>query len=221
MSSRHWGSFSRTALSVAVAIVAAAPAMAQNTTAAIGGRITGADGKPLAGAAVNIVHRESGSASNLVTDAEGRYSVRGLRVGGPYTITVTKGADKDTRNDVYLQLAESLNLDIALGANVLETVVTTGASASKFNSATMGAGTNIGRQELDAYASINRSLQDYARTDPRLSQTDKDRGEISAAGQNSRYNAITVDGVRISDTFGLEANGLPTIKCRSMSRTMT
>ena len=49
MSSRHWTDFSRTALSVAVAIVAAAPAMAQNTTSAISGRITSADGKAVAG----------------------------------------------------------------------------------------------------------------------------------------------------------------------------
>lgn len=214
MSSRHWAGFSRTALSVAVAIVAAAPAMAQNTTAAIGGRVLGGDGKPVAGATVSIVHRESGSVNNLVTDAEGRYAVRGLRVGGPYTVTATKGSDKEVQNDVYLQLAESLNLDLRIGGTTLETVSITGTSAanSKFNSSTMGAGTNIGRAELDAFASIARNLQDYARNDPRLSQTDKERGEISAGGQNSRYNAITVDGVRINDTFGLEANNLPTIK---------
>lgn len=217
MSSRHmsgFAGFSRTALCAAVAIVAAAPAMAQNTTAAVGGRVSGADGKPVAGATVSIVHRESGSVNNFVTDAEGRYSVRGLRVGGPYTVTATKGADKNVQDGIYLQLAESLSLDIKLGANALEAVVVTGSSAAnnKFNSSTMGAGTNLGRQELEAYASIARNLQDYARTDPRLSQTDKERGEISAGGQNSRYNAITVDGVRINDTFGLESNNLPTIK---------
>ena len=214
MSSRQWGNFSRTALSVAVALVAAAPALAQNTTAAIGGRVSGADGKPVGGATVTIVHRESGSTNNFTTDGEGRYAVRGLRVGGPYTITVVRGADREVRDEVYLQLAESLALDVRLGGNVLEAVVVTGTSNAnnKFNSSTMGAGTNIGRAELDAYASIARNLQDYARTDPRLSQTDKDRGEISAAGQNSRYNSITVDGVRINDTFGLEANNLPTAK---------
>ena len=51
MRSNHhmsFSSFSRTVLSAAVAIVVAAPALAQNTTAAIGGQITGADGKPVA-----------------------------------------------------------------------------------------------------------------------------------------------------------------------------
>ncbi|RQO63160.1 hypothetical protein DBR47_00880 [Paucibacter sp. KBW04] len=206
--------FSRTALSVAVAIVAAAPAMAQNTTAAIGGRVLTAEGKPVAGASVTILHRESGSVNNLVTDNEGRYSTRGLRVGGPYTVTVSKGAEKDVRNDIYLQLAESLSLDITLGANVLSTVVVTGTNSAglKINNGNMGANTAVSRKELDAYASIARSLQDYARIDPRLAQTDKERGEISALGQNARFNTITIDGVRTNDTFGLEGNNLPTIK---------
>jgi hypothetical protein len=203
--------FSRTALSAAVAIVVAAPAFAQNTTAAMGGRISSADGKAVAGATVTILHRESGSINNLQTDAEGRYAVRGLRVGGPYTITVVKGGDKDVRDDIYLQLAESQTVDLTLGGATLNAVVVTGA-ANKFSSGAMGSGTAIGRQELNTFASIQRSLNDYARTDPRLSQTEKDRGEISAAGQNSRYNSLTIDGMRTNDTFGLEANGLPTIK---------
>jgi hypothetical protein len=76
----------------------------------------------------------------------------------------------------------------------------------------MGATTAIGARELATFASIQRNLQDYARTDPRLAQTDKERGEISAAGQNTRYNSITIDGVTTNDTFGLESNNLPTAK---------
>jgi hypothetical protein len=77
------------ALALSIAL-AGAPALAQNTTSAVGGRISSADGRPAAGAAVQIVHTESGSVSNVVTDAEGRYIARGLRTGGPYTIIITK-----------------------------------------------------------------------------------------------------------------------------------
>ena len=200
------------ALSLSIAL-AAAPSFAQNTTSSIGGRISANDGKPAAGATVTIVHTESGSVSNVTTDAEGRYVARGLRAGGPYTITVTKNGEVEKREGVYVQLAETANVDATLGAQMQTVNVTgTGARAQIFNRSNMGAGTNIGASELAMQASIQRNLQDYARSDPRVSQTDKERGEMSVAGQNSRYNSMTIDGVAVNDTFGLESNGSPTAK---------
>jgi hypothetical protein len=201
----------RTVISVAVAL-AAAPALAQNTTAAVGGRVTGADGKPLTGVSVNIRHIESGSSNTATTDADGRYAVRGLRAGGPYTITFAKDGQTDRREGVFLALAESTPVDSVLGVAAAQVVVTGQGGGGRFGAANMGAGTNIGGRELAAFASIQRNLQDYARTDPRLAQTDKERGEISALGQNTRFNSITVDGVTTNDTFGLESNNLPTLK---------
>ncbi|PJC98893.1 Oar protein [Janthinobacterium sp. BJB1] len=200
------------AFSLSIAL-AAAPSFAQNTTSSIGGRISATDGKPAAGATVTIVHTESGSVSNVTTDAEGRYVARGLRAGGPYTITITKNGEVEKREGVFLELAETANVDATLGAQMQVVNVTgTGARAQIFNRSNMGAGTNIGPTELATQASISRSLQDYARADPRLSQTDKERGEISVAGQNSRYNSMTIDGVAVNDTFGLEASGTATGK---------
>jgi hypothetical protein len=200
------------ALALSIAL-ATAPAFAQNTTSAIAGRISGADGKPTAGATVQILHNESGSVSTVTTDAEGRYNARGLRTGGPFTITITKNGISEKRTDVYTQLAETAAVDATLGAQIQTVTVTGAASRSdKFSRNTMGSGTNIGATELATQASIQRNLQDYARADPRVSQTDKERGEISVAGQNSRYNTITIDGVAVNDTFGLESNGSPTAR---------
>ncbi|MBA5607238.1 TonB-dependent receptor [Duganella sp. FT3S] len=202
------------ALSLSIAL-AAAPAFSQNTTSAIGGRISAADGKPASGAVVTIVHTESGTVNNVVTDAEGRYVARGLRTGGPYTITITKDGVTEKRDNVYLQLAETANVDATLGAPAMQTVTIAGSAGGRsetFSRTTMGTGTSIGRTQLDIQGSINRNLQDYARADPRVSQTDKERGEMSVAGQNSRYNSMTIDGVAVNDTFGLESNGSPTAK---------
>ncbi|MEG1051617.1 MAG: TonB-dependent receptor, partial [Janthinobacterium sp.] len=197
-------------LSIALATI---PSIAQNTTSSIGGRISSTDGQPAAGATVTIVHTESGSVSNVTTDAEGRYVARGLRAGGPYTITVTKNGQVEKREGVYVQLAETASVDATLGAP-MQTVSVTGSAgrSDKFSKSNMGAGTSIGPTELAMQASIQRNLQDYARSDPRVSQTDKERGELSVAGQNSRYNSMTIDGVAVNDTFGLESNGSPTAK---------
>lgn len=204
--------FTRNAIGLAVAAVIA-PAMAQNTTSSVAGRVLGADGKPVAGATVTVLHVESRTLSTLTTDADGRYSARGLRVGGPYTVTVAKGGLSQKRDNVFLTLAETTTLDLALAAASTTTITVTGRGASeKFDSSVMGSGTNISSRDLAAQASIQRSLQDYARLDPRLSQTDKQRGQISAVGQNVRFNSITIDGTSISDSFGLEDNNLPTLK---------
>jgi hypothetical protein len=202
---------SKIALCVALAVGSVPYAFAQNTTSGVGGRVIATDGKAVSGAQVRIVHTESGSVTNTTTDVDGRYSARGLRVGGPYTITITKDGVTDRRENVFLVLAESSTIDSTLGKKETIEVAAT-AISDAFSKTAMGAGTNVGRQELENFGSINRNLQDYARNDPRLSQTDKERGEISLGGQNSRFNSVTVDGVNISDTFGLEANNLPTLK---------
>jgi hypothetical protein len=201
------------ALALSVAL-AGLPALAQNTTSAVGGRISGPDGAPAAGASVQIIHTESGSTSTVTTDAEGRYVARGLRTGGPYTIIITKNGQTERREGVYLNLAETASVDAVVGAPTMQTVNVAGnrARAEIFNRNNMGTGTSISNVQLQTQASINRNLQDFARADPRVSQTDKERGEMSVAGQNSRFNSMTVDGVAINDTFGLEANGSPTAR---------
>lgn len=205
---------SKLSLGLIVAL-AAAPVFAQSTSAGVGGQVLGADGQPVPGAEVTITHVESGTVSRATTDASGRYNARGLRVGGPYTITVNKaGEGSSSRDDVYLNLQQTSAVDVQLQSDVttLATVeaIAVGGSDVTFSADKMGAGSVITREQVEAFPSIKRDLQDYARIDPRISQTDKERGEISAAGQNSRFNAITVDGISINDTFGLEANNLPT-----------
>ncbi|HEY5613204.1 MAG TPA: TonB-dependent receptor, partial [Lysobacter sp.] len=199
-----------------LAVLAAAPAFAQSTSAGVGGRVVGADGQPVQGAEVTIVHTESGTVSRAVTGADGRYNARGLRVGGPYTITINKaGAGANSQEGVYLNLDKVNQVDVALNSDVttLESVQAIAYGGSDVFSATkMGAGSNVTREQIDAFPSIERNLQDYARLDPRVAQTDKSRNEISVGGQNPRYNAIRVDGVSTNDAFGLESNGLPTPK---------
>jgi hypothetical protein len=205
--------FRLTQIALSLSLVFAAPAFAQNTTSAIGGRISGSDGKPASGATVTVLHVESGSASNVVTDSEGRYIARGLRAGGPYTITITKNGVSEKRENVFVELAETAAVDATIG-QAIQTVTIAGSAArsEKFNKATQGTVTSITSADLEIQGSIQRSLQDYARMDPRVSQTDKERNEISVAGQNSRFNSLTIDGVAVSDTFGLEGSGSPFAK---------
>ncbi|HEX4853022.1 TonB-dependent receptor [Arenimonas sp.] len=215
MTNRNRVRLSKLSLGLAIAL-AAAPSFAQNTSASVGGRIVAADSQPVAGAQVTILHVPSGTVSTATTTADGRYAARGLRVGGPYTITIVKDGVSEVREGVYLQLADTTSVDATLGqgAATLAAVEVTGTAVSNeiFSSEKMGAGTNVNRDQLDALPSIERNLQDYARIDPRVVQTDKSRNEISVGGQNPRYNVIRIDGISTNDSFGLESNSLPTPK---------
>ncbi|RFP62561.1 TonB-dependent receptor, partial [Luteimonas weifangensis] len=193
--------------------LAAAPAFAQSTSAGVGGTVVAADGQPVAGAEVVITHVESGTVSRAVTDANGNYSARGLRVGGPYTITVNKeGAGSSTHSDVYLSLNQVADVDATLNADVTNlggVAVYADATADLFSSQNKGVGTSVDGRQLALAPQGNRSLDDIARLDPRIQVTDQASGAISVAGINNRYNTISVDGLSQGDPFGLNANGMP------------
>jgi hypothetical protein len=203
---------SHLALCVAIAL-GSVPVLAQNTTSAVAGKVITADGKAASGATVTITHVESNSTTSVVADSEGRYHARALRAGGPYTITFTKDGVTEKREGVFLTLAETTALDVTMRPREVITITAQGLSSTdKFSPNSMGTTTQLGRQEVESLPSIQRNLQDLARIDPRVSQTDKERGEMTVMGQNSRYNKITIDSMNISDTFGLEANTMATLK---------
>lgn len=195
-----------------VAALAAAPVFAQSTSAGLGGIVVNADNQPVAGAEVVITHVESGTVSRATTDASGRYNARGLRVGGPYTITVTKsGVGTDVEEGVYLNLNQVGTVNAALLGDIanLDTVVVTGSAPSVFSPDSKGVGTSISGRQLEITPQGNRSLDDVARLDPRIQVTDQATGAISVAGVNNRFNTISVDGMSQGDPFGLNANGMP------------
>ncbi|WP_305804946.1 TonB-dependent receptor [Stenotrophomonas sp. YIM B06876] len=200
-----------------VAALAAAPAFAQSTSAGVGGQVLSSAGQPVAGAEVTITHVESGTVSRATTDAAGRYNARGLRVGGPYNITITKpGEGTKTEEGVYLALNQSATVNASLtgdlAAKTLESVQVTaiGGGSEVFSATKMGSGTSIDQVAIESLPSMNGNIQDFMRLDPRVTFIDRASGSISAGGQNPRFNSISIDGVSASDTFGLEGNNMPT-----------
>ncbi len=170
-----------------VAALAAAPAFAQSTSAGVGGLVTNNGGQPVAGAEVTITHAESGTVSRATTDASGRYNARGLRVGGPYTITITKpGEGTKTEDGVYLNLNQVNTVNAALAGDVTTLqsvqVMAVGGGSEVFSANKMGTGSNVTRETMDALPWANRNIQDYIRLDPRISQVSKADGAILAGG---------------------------------------
>ncbi len=194
---------------LAMALAAAPYAQAQETASQLSGFVVDAEGKPLAGAAVTIVHVPSGTTSNVTTNASGQFSATGLRVGGPYRVAAqAEGMQESSVEDLYTQLAQRSSVTlVAQPIAQLAGVQVTGASE---RDVTIGAGSRFSSQDVRTLPSISRDIKDIVRIDPKawIDPTNQDALEI--AGVNNRYNSITIDGVRQSDDFGLNNNGYPT-----------
>jgi len=207
---------SKLTLGLLAALTIVPATFAQSTSSGVGGQVFSAAGQPVVGANVTITHVESGTVSRATTDASGRYAARGLRVGGPYTITITKpGEGTRTEDNVYLNLNQVSTVNATLAGDLTTTLEAVSVTASNlgvdvFSANKMGTGTNVTRESIEALPSATRNMQDFIRLDPRIAQTSKADGAITAGGQNSRFNAIRIDGIGAGDPFGLEANNFPT-----------
>ena len=62
--------------------------MAQVTTSSINGKVV-VGNENVIGATVTAVHVPSGTTYNAVTNVDGRYTIQGMRVGGPYKVTIS------------------------------------------------------------------------------------------------------------------------------------
>lgn len=186
---------------------------AQIVSTQINGTVTTEDGQPVEGAEVMIVHVPTGTVSVAVTQETGRFDARGLRVGGPFSVTVTsEGYQAEVLEGVSTQLGQpvSLNFELASGSAELDALEVVGGSINPvFDPDKIGNGTVIERFELESYASVSRSINDFARFDPRVTSQDKQRQEISIGGANTRFNNLLIDGVATNDNFGLNSNGQP------------
>ena len=175
---------------------------AQITTSAMSGKVVDASGESVIGATVRAVHEPSGSVYGAVTNIDGRYSIQGMRTGGPYTITVSYvGYATKSYKDVTLQLGEvfNLNAEISESAEVLSEVVVT-ATASKFAVEKTGAVTNINQTTIAAMPTVSRSIQDLARISPYAGNG------LSFAGGDGRSSNFTLDGANLNNNFGLSDN---------------
>ena len=200
----------------AVALVlVAAPALAQQVTSNLTGQVVDQDGRPLAGATIEIVHEPSGTTRFTDTLGSGRYAAQNLRVGGPYRITASReGFEPQTIEEVFLRLGETetLNFQIVSVAELDRVMVVAQPISELFQPDNMGTGSVIGTDRIDNFASISRSINDYIRLDPRATVVDRGRNEISVGGGHNRMNNIQIDGVSANDAFGLNADAQPSIR---------
>ncbi|WP_337827979.1 TonB-dependent receptor [Pseudonocardia sp. TMWB2A] len=185
-----------------------APAYAQETSSSVRGEVTASSG-PVAGADVVVTHVSSGTVARSTTGADGLFNANGLRVGGPYEVTVTAPGFQEARiTDLYLSAGQPFRLPITLQEE--DAIIVTAGSISRATETSNGPITALTREDIENAASINRDIRDLARRDPLVSLDLTNSRAIEVAGNNGRLNRFSVDGVQMSDDFGLNNGGMPT-----------
>ncbi|WP_046287251.1 TonB-dependent receptor [Zobellia galactanivorans] len=184
-------------------------AVSQVTTSNMSGSVVDDQNQPLLGANVVAVHTPTGTKYGAITNEDGLFKILNLRVGGPYTVTVSYiGFKEQTLNDIFLSLGKTFTLDVNLmtESQALDEVVVISDRGGTFGSDRTGSETSVGRRELTKLPTISRSAEDFTRLEPSASGT-PGTGGLSFGGRNDQYNNFSLDGSFFGNPFGLDAPG--------------
>ena len=179
--------------------------MAQITTSGVKGLIK-ANGEDVIGATITVTHVPTGAVYRSVTNSVGRFTIQGMRAGGPYTVEISYiGYKTKEIKNVTLKLGEMSDLSTQLeeDAHALGEVVVKGKLG--LDASKTGAAASYSAKDIANMPSISHSIGDITRMNPMVSVSQS--GAMSFAGVNNRYNSFQVDGAVNNDVFGLTSNG--------------
>jgi hypothetical protein len=181
------------------------------TTSSLNGTVRTDQGQPVANATISVTHEPTGSIYTATARADGTYVLRGLRPGGPYTISSTAPTfAKSEIREVYLDIDRGADVNLTMRGEVVQLEafqVTASATDTMFDPNQTGSGSYLNNRDIRNLPGGDRSINSLARLDPRISYNrDPQDRAISVAGTSNRYNSIQVDGVNASDPFGLNGN---------------
>jgi hypothetical protein len=171
------------------------------TTGALSGTVVSSTGEDVVGATVIATHEPSGSQYGTAVREGGGYDIRGVRVGGPYTIAVQMiGYETSQETEVFVLLNQTVDTDFTIVPEAVEVAgITVNLEADPvLNSTRTGAATFIAPEQVEELPSLRRSVRDLSRLDPRSD------GNFSFGGRNWLYNSISLDGSYFGNPFGLD-----------------
>jgi hypothetical protein len=204
MRERSWvGSLARAgAATLALLLFLTAGLLAQGvTTGEMGGFVFDTEGNAVVDASVIATHEPSGTSYGTSTRGGGAWSIPNMRVGGPYTVTVTMiGYAEYRETGAYVDLGQDLRLNFELQIQAVEVaeLAVQVEENTVLNAGRTGAATFISADQVEILPNLRRSFRDLVRVDPRAD------GNFALAGRNWLYNNISLDGSFFSNAFGLD-----------------
>ena len=200
---------SHIASALVLALGLSTSAIANETSSGIAGQVFTPKGEAAVNTTIIVTHIPTGTVKRIKTNSSGNYSLRGLRVGGPYKVVIDSEVYKDqVHTNVYLQAGKLQRLSIDLENVDREVISVVGSRAVGYTNS--GSSGSFGVDDIANAAGGERDLKGVLRFNPLVSIGSGDGAPMSIAGSNPRFNSFSVDGVRQNDDFGLNGNGYPT-----------
>lgn len=198
--------FSRLALTTtAILVFSATTIFASSTSSSVSGRVESSDNNAIAGVTVTLQHVPSGTTAVATTNANGVFFQSGLRVGGPYSITVSSAAHRNIELvDLYFSAGAQTPLRFVMQAQNVEEVVVTASQVISVRDLNNGVGSVYSANDISNQPSVSRDVLRTLLKDPLAHSGGT--GNLSVAGINPRFNGLAIDGSLQQDDFGLSDN---------------
>lgn len=189
----------RLSLALAACLAATVAPAAFANDGALVGRITGADGAPVANATVTARNPDTGLARSVTTNAQGEYRFPFLPVG-EYDINVEGSAGKASADDVRVALGTATNLPLSVGASTLAAVEVSGQRLASIDVSSVESATNFTAAEV-ARLPVPRDASAVALLTPGVNKGDPDLGGISFGGSSVAENTVYINGLNVTDFY--------------------
>ena len=194
---------------LAVGLVIAPPARAQNVGASIQGTVTDASGQAIAGAHVAVRNVGTGDARELVTEATGRYHAP-LLPPGEYEVKVSAtGFQTVERRGIRLTVGQDGVVNVALEIGKMSEELVVAGDVSRVNLTSGAVSGLVGEKEIRDLPLNGRSFQQLALLQPGVQAAlaagnDVIGGrtpKISINGARPEQNNFLLDGTDINNVY--------------------
>ncbi len=189
-------------LYVTALLCATTPALAQQGTAQLGGKISDAQGAVLPGVTIVISNEETGITREITSTAEGGYFASQM-VPGRYRIAAKlEGFKALDRRGISLTVGQTTTLDLVMEVGGLAETLTVTGEAPLVDVTTAAVGGHISAEELSDLPSASRNYMAFVGNVPGtvfIPSAEFLNDSFQANGQPTAANNIVFDGANNTD----------------------
>jgi hypothetical protein len=184
-------------------LLLAMPAIAQQGTTELRGRVLDSQGGVLPGVTVVVRNQATGMYRETVSGTDGAFIASGL-VPGTYEVTgELAGFKKLNRRDLQLEVGKTVSIDLTMEVGGIEQTVTVNAESPLVDVTSKEIGGNITSETLAQLPSVNGNFIGFIGLlpgiVPSISTESFGSDSVSVNGQDPRNNNYSVDGGNNND----------------------